>query len=92
MDDLLYQAISYHAVTHDAVGYLYAKQNKLGPGYRYYEPNTNSIGDIYRHISKDDSPLAGQISGVKFWLPIVSSLNGGQMAQNGFGGGGGISW
>lgn len=53
------EALSYHAPTHDAYGFL-NKHFETGPGYCYV-PNG---GDCFLG---NENPLSGQLSGINFW-------------------------
>lgn len=51
-------AIGYHGVFHDAAGYLYNYQGKIGPGYDYLAWDPSKAEDMY----------AGQVSGISWWM------------------------
>jgi hypothetical protein len=54
--------LGYHGVAHDAGGYL-CRRHKVEPGYEYIEDRTG--------LPCEDSPLAGQVSGIAFWFKVL---------------------
>lgn len=50
-------AIGYHGIFHDAAGYLYNHQDKVGPGYDY----------LGREPFPTSNPLTGQLGGISWW-------------------------
>ena len=54
--------LGYHGVAHDAGGYLCREHNEA-PGYEYI---IDDPGDPC-----EDSPLAGQITGIAFWFKLL---------------------
>lgn len=54
-------AVGYHAVAHDAAGYLY-NYHKVGPGYDY----------LGQEGGDPSSPLTGNRSGIAYWKNALS--------------------
>lgn len=50
-------AIGYHGIFHDAAGYLYNHQGKIGPGYDYMD----------RDPFATSNSLTGQVGGISWW-------------------------
>lgn len=62
-------ALGYHAVVHDAAGYLY-RYHGVGNGYDYLKQEGRDT----------TSPLSGQRSGIRFWNQTLGAGTGGRAA------------